>query len=543
MRYFGLLALILFSFTHAAAALAEAPGHVWSKRFGEPGVYNQFVNEVAFDGAGDVIIAGRFRGSVNFGGGVLTSVGGWDFYVAKFDRFGNHLWSRAFGNALDQTALHIATDSAGNVILAGALTGLMNFGGGILVSAGGNDVFVVALDSQGNHLRSARFGDSADQTATDVACDGADNAIVAGYFSGTVNFGGVPLTSFGIVDAFAVKFSSTGAHVWSHHPSQSGDSKLAFSAVACDSGDRVCIGGTYYTWCETCDPPQYQANGYYSKLDSGGSLSWTRVVSDGTTYQEYDLTKIAVDGAGNIISTGYTMIPLVGAQLILEKRNPSGDLIWSGPAANCMGNSVAVDGYSNIIVCGLTLSTVDFGGGPLYADNNMFGVEFDSAGNHVWSDIFDNPTLVGSSAEAVAADGAGQIVIGGEFLGGIDFGGGTLTSVGGYDGFLVKFALSPVGIHSSDPPACPKLRVYPNPLHGVSTILYEVAEVGPVTVSVYDVAGHRVRTLAEQTESPGPHSIDWDGSDGKGGRLPSGVYFVRLHQGGQALVTKVVLTR
>jgi flagellar hook assembly protein FlgD len=48
-----------------------------------------------------------------------------------------------------------------------------------------------------------------------------------------------------------------------------------------------------------------------------------------------------------------------------------------------------------------------------------------------------------------------------------------------------------------------------------------------VQVAVYDVAGRKVRTLADRVFSPGEHTLTWDGTDDDGRGVARGVYFVR----------------
>ena len=61
----------------------HTPGkHLWSKRFGDAGT--QAANAIAADASGNVIVAGRFEGTVDFGGGALTSAGLSDIFIVKF---------------------------------------------------------------------------------------------------------------------------------------------------------------------------------------------------------------------------------------------------------------------------------------------------------------------------------------------------------------------------------------------------------------------------------------------------------------------------
>ena len=179
---------------------ALTPAHLWSQRFGD-GAY-QAGNSVAADGLGDVIVCGEMSGTVDFGGGPLTSDE--DIFVATFDADGNHIWSRRFGDvSCCQVGSSVAADGVGDVVVTGNFAGTVDFGGGSLTSAGGSDIFVAKLDAGGSHMWSKRFGAGA---GVSVATDGLGDVVIAGEFGGTVDFGGGPLTSAGISDIFVAKF-------------------------------------------------------------------------------------------------------------------------------------------------------------------------------------------------------------------------------------------------------------------------------------------------------------------------------------------------
>jgi alkaline phosphatase len=53
-----------------------------------------------------------------------------------------------------------------------------------------------------------------------------------------------------------------------------------------------------------------------------------------------------------------------------------------------------------------------------------------------------------------------------------------------------------------------------------------------VTISVWDVAGRRVRSLAARSPlAAGPHSLAWDGRDESGTPVAPGVYLARVTAG------------
>jgi len=97
---------------------------------------------VSVDGIGNIVVTGYFNGTVDFGGGALTSAGGTDIFLANFDASGTHLWSRRFGDASTQRGYSVAVDGMGKIIVTGFFRGTVDFGGGVLTSAGNSDIFL-----------------------------------------------------------------------------------------------------------------------------------------------------------------------------------------------------------------------------------------------------------------------------------------------------------------------------------------------------------------------------------------------------------------
>jgi hypothetical protein len=62
---------------------------------------------------------------------------------------------------------------------------------------------------------------------------------------------------------------------------------------------------------------------------------------------------------------------------------------------------------------------------------------------------------------------------------------------------------------------------------GTSIVRFGVAKAGRVQVTIYDVTGRKIRNVADRYYQPGEYSIQWDGTDDGGSRVPRGVYFVR----------------
>jgi hypothetical protein len=174
--------------------------HLWSKKFGGSG--DEVGYGLAVDTAGDVFISGKFQNSVNFGGSNLTSAGGDDIFLAKLSGAnGGHIWSKSMGAASGDASLGVDVDAVGNVYMTGYFTGSVNFGGGAL-SSSGLDVFVAKYTSTGTFSWARRFGGFDTQIGNAVAAASTGEVSVTGYFASTIDLGTGVLTTAGAYDSF-----------------------------------------------------------------------------------------------------------------------------------------------------------------------------------------------------------------------------------------------------------------------------------------------------------------------------------------------------
>jgi hypothetical protein len=367
---------------------------VWEKTTGDSNA--QGATSVAVDTAGNVAVAGSFEGTISFGGQSLTSAGNTDIFVAKLTGGGSPIWSKRFGDAGNQNTIKIVEDSNGNTILGGTLTGTMNFGGGPLTASGLYDAFVAKLDGAGNHLFSKRFGDSSSQSTEGVAVNSAGEVLVTGSFAGTIALGGPTLSSVGNNDVFVAKLNSTGDHIWSHR--YGGSSSDVATAISVDASGGVIVCGIFR-----------------------GTVDF---------------------GKGPLVSAG-------GSDLFVLKLDADGTTLWSKRYGDKFDQSspgqLAVDGSGNIVLAGGFYGAIDFGGSTLTdasdTADDFYVAKLDPLGGHVWSKSY------GDADEQfnlhVAVDAADNVLLTGDLRGTVNFGGGALTSAGDADVFVVK--LDPAG--------------------------------------------------------------------------------------------------
>jgi hypothetical protein len=86
---------------------------------------------------------------------------------------------------------------------------------------------------------------------------------------------------------------------------------------------------------------------------------------------------------------------------------------------------------------------------------------------------------------------------------------------------------------------------YPNPFvpsrDQLVRIAYELQQARTVTVTIYDFAMNKVRTITEQKSDAGQQETTWDGTDDRGLRVPTGTYFYRVDLGDNMVQGKILL--
>jgi hypothetical protein len=104
--------------------------------------------------------------------------------------------------------------------------------------------------------------------------------------------------------------------------------------------------------------------------------------------------------------------------------------------------------------------------------------------------------------------------------------------------YSVELRVINVGIEDNSGVEVPSITAiesnYPNPFNSSTTIIYSVANLGPIpaqiNIDIYDIQGRKVRTLINNREEMGRHTVIWDGRDDSGNELASGIYFARIMQ-------------
>jgi len=292
----------------------------------------------------------------------------------------------------------VSSDASGNAYATGIISnpGLFD---NVVIPCQASDVFLTKYDAAGNLLWATVGGGALLDQANDIVTDASGNSYVAGAIQTnslhpTAQFGNFTLTGTGDYDWLLVKYDSAGNVLWARNGGST-------------AGDTA----------------------YGVGLDASGNVYLTGFFSGSMT----------VDGV-TVVSSGLF-------DVFLAKFQPDGTLIWlkrAGGTGSDIAHGLVVDGAGNIAITGVFQSTAFFGTNSVRASGlgDAFLAKYDGAGNNLWVRSGGGPiTFVGDPAKAVAADGANNLYITGDYSGTATFGGLSVPNTGtsGTDIFVAKY--------------------------------------------------------------------------------------------------------
>jgi len=383
---------------------------------------NDYAYGVATDSSGNVYVAGGTNGGLDGN----TNAGNTDLFVVKYNSSGTKQWTRQLGSSSRDSANGVATDSSGNVYV----TGMTNGGLDGCKNAGIEDLFVVKYNSSGTKQWTNQLGSSSRDSANDVATDSSGNI----YVTGTTYWELDGNTSAGKADLFVVKYDSSGTWQWTK---QNGTDRYDEArGVATDSSGNVYVTG-YTEGGLDGNTSVGKADLFVVKYNSSGTKQWTKQLG---TWDSDFANGVATDSSGNVYVTGSTYRNLDGntsagnADLFVVKYNSSGTKQWTkqlGSSSRDYANGIVTDSSGSVYVSGTTYGGLD--GNTSAGNADLFVVKYNSSGTKQWTQQLGTSST--DTANGVATDSSGNVYVAGGTYGGLDGN----TSAGDNDLFVVKY--------------------------------------------------------------------------------------------------------
>jgi len=268
----------------------------------QAGVQNDETRAVAGDSDGYTYTTGYFSSTAEINGEVIGGTQLSDVFVSKIGPNGDAIWVNYASGTGSNQGLDVAVDLNGNVYICGFYSTSINFDGLSLTSSGGQDMFVAKYSPSGDILWARSGGGITNSDrANALAVDNSGNVFVTGEYSGTADYGGLNITSLnGTTDVFIVKYSSDGTEEWIKKGS--GEAVDRGLAIACDNSGSVYACGQFEE--DIAFDNDYsndiQNALFVIKYSSSGNEEWFRWGGGSGLSIAYDIT---TDGT-NVYLTG-----------------------------------------------------------------------------------------------------------------------------------------------------------------------------------------------------------------------------------------------
>ena len=416
----------------------NAGSEIWAKHIGgnNPFNINEYPSGIVIDNNIFIYLSGEFYGTLIIDSYTISSSGGLDMFLAKFDLNGNCLWLKKAGSALDDDSRTVSIDPNGNVYWAGNF----NSPGGMVDTIPiGKGWFLAKFDTNGNLI--SVTPDFINGGAPSCLTVTNNEIIVCGNTYDSLIINTTDTLIGNSIDGFLFKMDLSLNVIWAKR-----------------------FGGNTSSW-------DYPAN---FEQDVNGNIYLVGGFQD----------SLSIDTA-TITNNGKK-------DMFFAKFNSSGNLVWvkqtnTTGAFTTMANMIKKDNDGFFYITGSFCGNASFGSYNVSTTNNqdVFIARYDDSGDCLGVRHFG--FAVGGS---IATDSNGEIIIAGGFSNTINIGSTSLTSHGGGDIFFAKSdAITSIG--GEQRKANNELIIYANPNQGKCniTIPDDFLNEANLVLSIYDNTG------------------------------------------------------
>lgn len=265
------------------------------------GTHRDWTNDVEVDAAGNAYVVGLTQSS-DFVGANNSYGGGNDAYLAKIEPNGHLAWMTYLGGTGQELAYKVAVNEAGTSFVVGP-TSSANFPGHTNEHHGGtNDVFVAAVDTDGNRLWMTYYGGSEEDHGASITIAPNGDLIIAGN-SDSEDFEGRGNSNPGGIRGFAARLTQRGDIVWMRYFGGSNGRTWGTDISSDSRGNLWLTGVTFATDFEGRLNSHHSTNGedaFIAKLSSDGEVIWMRYL--GGTGRELGAVVASLPNGGSLVS-------------------------------------------------------------------------------------------------------------------------------------------------------------------------------------------------------------------------------------------------
>ncbi|MCX6243459.1 MAG: T9SS type A sorting domain-containing protein [Bacteroidetes bacterium] len=262
----------------------------WIQLFYSTGILTG-VGGITTDNAGNVLIIGNYFDSLRIGNYRFHSSGSQDFFVAKFSSSGTLLNAASFGGTGYEWGRGIACDGSNNIYITGGFHSTVNFGVHSLTSFGGYDAFIAKYDPSFNETWARQAGSTNYERAFNIATDFSGSSYISGQFYGyEMSFGSIVINSPDYNNLFVAKYSSDGTPQWAHQIESPYYSWPAYQ-IGLDEEGSCYVGGQYQstlTFHEGTALSGRNSNSFLAKYASSGTYQWNKNIVANNSYTIFD---------------------------------------------------------------------------------------------------------------------------------------------------------------------------------------------------------------------------------------------------------------
>lgn len=442
-------AFLLIAFCFLNALLWSQTGYRWAISGGSDGYFDTGL-DVDVDAAGNTYLAAEYEDRTTFLDTLLYSQGAPDLLVAKLGPTGELIWLNTAGSTVHDRAAAVDAAPDGSVWMAGY--GKIQYPASKSRALHTRDALIARYRADGSFAWGRYMDGDQYSESRDVAGNAQGDAFLTGVIKTKGWYGTDTLQGHGLEDAFLVSFDSAGGLAWVK--AIGGPGRDEAWKVALDPAGNAVIAGTFSLTADfggSSATAVGARDGFIAKYSPAGALLWVRPVG-GPGDDEFNSVEVSPDGsiyfAGDFIDSIVTPVGTIrgraDADLCYGKLDPAGNLVWlkaAGGVGMDIPQDLDVDRFENIYFGGYFFDSLRFDtvGVASVAFDNLFWVKLDSNGGlqlletALYSDSRD---MLG-----IAVDPAQNVVLTGLYGQLIQLGPFTLPAVlGSIDFFVAKYA-------------------------------------------------------------------------------------------------------